>query len=404
MKSIPPNHRQKIKYIAKHFFVAFSAVSLAATFLFPGEKLASKMFGIEDNFYLKYFYSILNCPEVDEKNFDDALVESIAIVDIENYRNRSDQSRILKKIYDCNPRVIGVDVFYGNNPDINDSVNSRFVETVDSIKNKTVFVCAYKNENDSIKTVYPFFYASFKKEDLLIASPLMSDFFDYYQSNDSIIMKKNSSSPNLTKICNAVVELSGIKMHNYDGDFYVNYLKKNLEQAIIRDTSEIIKENIHNKIVLVGSLKEMKDLYELPFRFGDQEYISGVEDIAYRVITLSSIGSIRARNEGFVEWESCKNVLLVFVVAILFSILQECYSKCKNDAKESFIIRGTILIILQPIFFLLVEGLIVCTSYLYTCMTNKIPNLLLCMITIALVGWSSELVDYFFKQYKQLQK
>ncbi len=404
MVSINSNLRQKIKYIAKHFVVAFFAVLLAATFLFPGEKRASKMFGIEDNFYLKYFYSILNCSEVDEKNFDDALVKSIAIVDIENYRNRGDQSKILKKIYDCNPRVIGVDVFYGNNPDINDSVNSRFVETVDSIKNKTVFVCAYKNESDSIKIVYPFFYASFKKDDILIASPLMSDFFDYYQSNDSIIQKKNSSSTNLPKICDAIVEHSGMKKNSYDGKFYVNYLKKNLDDAIIPDSSQIIEEKIKDKIVLVGSLKEMKDLYKLPFRFGCQENISGVEDIAYRIITLSSIGSIRVRNEGFVEWGKCESIFLAFIVAILYSVFYEWYSKRKNDTKESCMIKGSILIILQPIFFLLVEGLIVCTSYLYTYMTNKMPNLLLCMIAIALVGWSSELVNHFIKQYKQLRK
>ena len=403
MKSIYQSHKQIIEYITKHFVVAFFAVILSATFLFPGEKLASKMFGIEENFYLKYFYSILNCPDIDEKIFDEALVKSIAIVDIENYRNRSDQAIILRKIYDCNPRVIGVDVFYGNNPDINDSVNTRFIKTVDEIKDKTVFVCAYKNEKDSIKTVYPFFYASskIKKEKLIIASPLMSDFFDCYQSNDSIIQHKISSLPNLPKICDAVVEHSGMKKKSYDGEFYVNYLKKNLDEIIIQDTSQIIEENIQNKIVLVGSIKEMKDLYKLPFRFGSQEYISGVEDIAYRIITLSSIGSIRVRSEGFVEWGICTSILLAFVVAILFSIFHEWFAKRKNDAKEFCKIKGAVLIILQPLIFLLVEGLIVCTSYFYTYVTNEIPNLLLCIISIALIGWSLELVNHFIKQYKQ---
>lgn len=400
MKSITSNHGKMIKFIAKHFVVAFLAVLLAATFLFPGEKLASKMFGIEDNFYLKYFYSILNCSEVDEKNFDDALVKSIVIVDIENYRNRSDQSKILRRIYDFTPRVIGVDVFYGNNPDINDSVNKKFIETVNYIKSKTVFVCDYKNERDSIKTIYPFFYTSFKKGDLIIASPLMSDFFDYYQSNDSVIQKKNFSSPNLPKICDAVVEHSGMKKNSYNGDFYINYLKKNLNQAIISDSSEITKDNVNNKIVLVGSLKEMKDLYKPPFRFGCQENISGIEDIAYRIMTLSSIGSIRVRNVGFVEWGGCESIILALIVAILFSIFHEWYSKRKTDTKEFNIIKGTVWIILQPIIFLLVEGLIVCTSYLYTYMTNVIPNLLLSIITIALVGWSSELINHLIKKYK----
>ena len=278
-----------ITTIAKHFVIGFAATMIAWGFLFPGEKLASKLFGIEEDFYLKYFYSIINYPDVDFYNYDKTL-DYVKIVDLHNYRNRRDQSIILEKIYDYKPRIIGVDVFYDDNPDLNDSVNSMLKKTVNRIKDKTVFICTYKNidENSKIvETIYPFFYSSSNKDSFFMASSRMSGFFDYYQSNDSSILNKTTSSPVLPRICYAIVKHSGLKMNDYDGkDFYINYSKKNPSEFIISDTSEIHKDNIEDKIVLVGDLAETKDLYKLPIKFGKQDFISGVEDIAYRIISL----------------------------------------------------------------------------------------------------------------------
>ena len=85
---------------------------------------------------------------------------------------------------------------------------------------------------------------------------------------------------------------------------------------------------------------------------------------------------------------------------MVFSFAHERYEKRKNKAKETGTIGGAVFIILQPILFLITEIIVLCICFRYTYLTNRIPNLFISMISLALVGWLSELTNHIFKNTK----
>ena len=71
-----------------------------------------------------------------------------------------------------------------------------------------------------------------------------------------------------------------------------------------------------------------------------------------------------------------------------------------NDKKEKMLInnklRASFFVLLYPVVFIIVEFIIVVLNYAITYMTNTIPDLFLCMVSLAVSGVSNEFINITF--------
>lgn len=383
-------------HITKNVVSALIAVIMSTLLLLLGRGVVGELFGINENFYLKYYYDIVNGKDADGRVF--TVPDSLTIINLQNYRNRYDIARILEKVYDYNPRVIGLDVFFNSNPDIQEDVNLELINVLRKVQDKIVIPCNYStDEKGVISTVYPFFYNEEGLEELVYASPVSHDFYGYYKYDDSSIKNKDTLSPVLPRMSYAIAQTAGKTLQDYSRNFYINYSKKDLSQIIQNDTSDIRPSVIQDRVVLIGDMSEIKDMTRLPFRFGRKKEISGIEDIAYSFICLTENKRFTAgenmRFRGFTDWPIGVNVILSFILAFVFSFFHRRYKRgivisLRNKKSNAFV-----LTLFQPLLFLLAEALTIVVCFFITFYTNALPDLFLSMITIGCVSVSVDLSE-----------
>lgn len=384
------------KIFSCHLLVALISVALSLVFLSVGRSLVSNLFGISENFYLKYYYDLFNGENAEKKSYN--VPDSLVIVNLQYYRSRLDIARIIELVHSNNPSCIGLDVFFPNNPDINEEVNNRLVSAINKAQAKLVVPCNYST--DGSRTVYtelPFFFNLPGLDSLTYASPLANDFFDYYEFDDSSIPYKDSLTLIRPRMGIELVKHSNSKLRRYDKEYYINYTKKDLSQIIINDTSEIRTSTIRDKIVLIGDMSEIKDMTRLPFRFGKKKEISGVEDLAYSIISIrqNTPDSIdgKMRCIGFQELPMTISLFLAMVLSFLFCFIRGKLSDYKIECHKNGKLREIVVVLLNPIIIILAEIAVILICFTFTYWTHFIPDLFVSMVAIALVSISMELTE-----------
>ena len=192
-----------------------------------------------------------------------------------------------------------------------------------------------------------------------------------------------------------VARRSGLSLRDYRRNFYINYSKKNLPQIIQEDSTDIRRSSIEGQIVLIGDMSEIKDMTRLPFHFGDKEEISGIEDIAYSVMSLRDDSHLRSSDRsrfiGFSDWPRWVSLILAFVIAVVFCLLHVSYEQYKEKSARKGKLAAVVSVLLQPFLFIVAEVLVVAVCYLITFLTGSIPDLFISMVALALVGISNDL-------------
>ena len=387
--------------ILKVLCAAVIAVMFSFVLLLMGRGLVGNLIGVNENFYLKYYYDIVNFDGVEGRV--NAIPDSLVIFNLQKYRNRQDIAQILDKVYSYNPSVIGLDVFFTDNPDIQDSVNQDLISVLRKVQDKLLVPCNYCSDSQGVVyTKYPFFHNQDGLDGITYVSPLAHDFYGYYDIDDSSINNRNQDSPVLPRMGYEVARRSGMSLRKYNRDFYINYSKKSLPQVILEDSTEIRQSTIEGQIVLIGDMSEIKDMTRLPFRFGDKEEISGIEDIAYSVMSLLENaylqGGDRSRFIGFRDWPKWISLLLAFAIAVAFCLIHDYYNQHKEKSIGKGKASAIVSTLLQPFLFIAAEGLVVAICYLITFITGSIPDLFISMIAIALVGISNDLTSILFSK------
>lgn len=380
--------------LLKYILSAAISVTLGALLLLLGRSIVGNIIGVSENFYLKYYYDILNTKNFDKWNY--TIPDSLTIINIQNYSNRHDLATILNKVYEMNPKVIGLDCFFGNNPDVRDNANSDLVSVIKKVQDKLVVPCYYSLDSlGKVHTVYPFFHNMTGIENLTYASPLAHEFYGYYTIDDSSIKNKCQEDSILHRMSIEIARKSKMEMMDYNGNFYVNYCKKDFAQIICSDTLDIRPSMIQDYVVLIGDMSDIKDMTKLPFRFGEKDALSGIEDIAYSLICILNQSTetldARMRMKGFTDCSPFFNYIISFILAIFFSVFQSFYASFKKRQEKKGRCFVVFALVLQPLTFIVTEIIIVCISYIYTYFTNQLPDLFFGMVVIALVSISMEI-------------
>ena len=386
-----------MKRLSKYCFAAgLMATLLSGLLLLMGRHTVGFFIGVNENFYLKYYYDFINSTPVRNTTFPN----SLTIVDVSKYHNRKDVARIIDLVYENNPLVIGVDIFFRDNPDIREDVNDELLDVIYKTKDKTVFVLNLTTTDKGGAYInYPFWEDGNNSYGITYASPAGLGFYDKYSrfDNTRYINLDNTQVPRFSY---EVVRKSGKAVRNYKSDFYVNYSRKDLIAKTIDDTIQIIPYTIENKIVIIGDLSDQQDMSVLPFRFGDKirNEISGIENNAYSILSLiedNRSNITKRKYYGFQEFNILFSILLSILLASFFSMITVKISDIKKQYEKSKS-KSIIITLLQPLLLIIIEFLVVLMFYAITFFSNKIPDLFLSMISIALVGISVELTNIIY--------
>lgn len=386
-----------MKRLSKYCFAAgLMATLLSGLLLLMGRHTVGFFIGVNENFYLKYYYDFINSTPVRNTTFPN----SLTIVDVSKYHNRKDVARIIDLVYENNPLVIGVDIFFRDNPDIREDVNDELLDVIYKTKDKTVFVLNLTTTDKGGAYInYPFWEDGNNSYGITYASPAGLGFYDKYSrfDNTRYINLDNTQVPRFSY---EVVRKSGKAVRNYKSDFYVNYSRKDLIAKTIDDTIQIIPYTIENKIVIIGDLSDQQDMSVLPFRFGDKirNEISGIENNAYSILSLiedNRSNITKRKYYGFQEFNILFSILLSILMASFFSMITVKISDIKKQYEKSKS-KSIIITLLQPLLLIIIEFLVVLMFYAITFFSNKIPDLFLSMISIALVGISVELTNIIY--------
>ena len=370
------------------------AIVLTLVFFIPGRKTASGITGIEENVYMRYYYGLFNQSKDGGKK---PVYDPIILFSIHNYHNRQDLSRVLEKIYDCNPAVIGIDVFFSNNPDIDEDINDELIRVMKKIQNKVVLPCSYTP--DSLRTIYPFFYSVEGLQSITYASPISHDFFGHYEIDDSYLEKIDKDDV-LRSMDLVIAEKSGYPLESYKDDFYINYVIKNIIEKY--DTTQITVDDFENQIVIVGDLGDIRDVQQMPFYFGGRNKIIGVEDITYSVICWlkSSTNELDAKmaGTGFQKYPSYLSWLCAAIFALLYAFVDDLLKK--RIIQKANRVKRITLIILKPILLIVIELLIVLFFYIVTFITNYIPDFFVSMIAVVMAGIANDISNVLIREKK----
>lgn len=340
---------------------------------FGGRKLASNVVGVEENFYLKYYYSYHNHwllnrrKHSDNKNTKRAFPKSdtrLRIYDVSTCRTRADVAKVLLALDSLGAKSIALDIFYSDNPDVKDSLNDILVAAIDSIRPKLII--------PSFNGNYPFFYDQI--DSIKYVSPLRHNYFDDMKTADSLM------SVAIAKHFLGKEDL-GIK----EG-MKVNYLSK---QFRILDNTSDLSRLVKGKIVLVGDLSDSKDFISTPFMIENyNQNFPGVMNIAYTVNTMLNTGNEHDDDiqkyanyplQGISNWFT---LLLAFILCFIYALI---YDFISTDRKLALVSHGRIVLLLQSSIFLLFEFLVVIVCFLFTRYLNVIPDVIAFLTSVVCV-------------------
>lgn len=380
----------------KNILSAIISVVFSYFLLLLGRPLIAEVFGVKENFYLEYYYNYDNGKKAGLESFSKP--KNLYIINTQKYRSRKDIAKILGKVYNLNPSVIGLDIFFEDNTDIADSVNRLLVDTLHKVKDKTVLPCFYYTDrNGKVATEYPFFKNEKGLEDIIYASPVSQGFYEHYKFNDSDIINKNKDFGTLYRFSYEVARRSGVAIRDTTEAFYVNYSRKDFVGTIINDTASIDSRNIEkNSIILIGDISDIKDMERMPFRFGNKDEISGVEDHAYSIISLINDEVYAMDSPSKLNAFHDLHFTGSFLIALCLSFLCSNRLRKYEERKTSTFLsksQKALVVTLLPIQIIFFEIIVIAICFLTTRFFFVIPDLFVSIISIVLVKTSNEITD-----------
>jgi len=264
--------------------------------------------------------------------------DDIVLVDLTKLTSRGEISQALSEIYKAEPLVIGVDLQFENR---NDSLNdAKLSDIADSISDIAVFACKlldYDEERDCFRNVSNSFFINQSKS------------IGYANLTDDMENKPiRTLSIRQFLLNDTILSLSAKILQDFIGDdlpdnneMFIDYSTNFI--SIPYSDLEKNKDILHERIVLVGLMKEEADMH--PTSIGK---LPGLAIQAYSLSTLLNHKNLRV----FIK-------IAPFVVAFLLSFFIEIslcfigkFMKSRNETLKRFLSESRILLWLNSVIWL----------------------------------------------------
>lgn len=243
-------------------------IALNTGFLDPAAKVI-KNFSMSD----VYYQILQEAGEPDENN-------DIVIVDMSELHKRRELAKLFDDIEEQEPRVVGIDVVFEGLKE--DSIGDEMIWDVAGKYDNMVFsyrLVDYKDDNTGYKdAVHSFFAEPLEVEEGF--TNMQRDLYGGIKRVLSIGRKYHGElqSSFITKVANKYLGMEAVTLE--DRDMTINYTPTHFT-VIPFDSVKYHAEEIKDKLVLFGAMKEETDMHHTPLG-----KMAGVELLAYSIQTL----------------------------------------------------------------------------------------------------------------------
>lgn len=330
------------------------SVAIGFSFYFLFGKAIFEMFlsQINEADILTSYYSVEN-RSLDVMASDDEIV----LFNTDGEKSRVAIAEAIKKISDCSPKKIGVDMIFSPSSSVDASVDSVLENTLASLPN-VVLAARIVEHNGKYGLEHSFFTV---KRGLVYGAVNMDNLCTYtaaYRVNGERYATFSA------QLADAVSEKKRTA---------VNFSNKMFTVVPISDT--IVPEDFKDKIVLVGDLNDLRDTHDIGFPICGSRRVAGTMLTAYAVSSL-------VHDDWIVKVPEWINLFIGLVLTYLATVL--CY-RIKDRWKLGDLAERIIQII-QFILLLFIGYMV------FTCFGISV-NVLYAAAGIALMGLSIDLLD-----------
>lgn len=322
--------------------------------------------------YVNTYYNVVN-PYTKAEEFPD-----IVILDLNDKISRSDLADIIKIVAESSPKSIGVDCTFSTS-DSYDSIQTAYL--INSL--------AQLSKN------LPIVYAVKLRENSAIPDSLMYH-KGFVNFKSSVIYNYQPYKGTFPHLSLEMAHLAGYDVSQIDtNSFMVNYRNKEFFSIPIysdfrdSDYTATIREDVENKIVLIGGLNNRLDKRTIPFYIDSgSEYISGTKIIAYMlssIISASSPDNYR-KQPTFHHYSRCSwwmNLLLTILFAIVYLGIYIWIDKAQQQKQW--------IVLLKPCLLFVMMMLIVIISIIITATCYQIPYVVYFMVMTVFLGFSYDI-------------
>ena len=303
------------------------------------------------------------------------------LLDLNNNVTRKDIADVINLVAQYSPKVIGVDY---------DSANTAYlINTINNLPEQIPIVFAYDTAPSAIpdSVIKKHHWGHVK-------------FPGYYN-----FKAYDNGIPHMAL---AMAELAGYDSKKMDtSSFVVNYNSRDqfgciiIHHPLVKIDTTNIAAGVKNKIVLIGSRSNPNDIFKLPFKLKNEEYIAGSIIVN---TTLLSILSTDATEDSplnsslyhcFYKLPTWGNLCIVLLFALIYLILYCLLDTVSNLFKNQTKLWVRILWkIIKPVVSLsLIAFLIYISMKFGTGSLRIIPNVVLLLYMAVFMSYFYELFD-----------
>jgi len=335
---------------------------------FPKDSLVVSLIdSINEEWYMNTFFSDRNSSGVIDRD-----MSGIVIVDVKDeYSSRDSIALVIRKIASLSPKIICIDFLFPKSESYDIEKNNYLFNTLKQIKDSTnIVVVGYKGFAEDIS--HSFFMDSLKIEYGL------SDFPSFNQYSPYI-------ADSIPRISAKIAQMTGIDINDFTLPMTINYGNKDFMRIPVKDGLDVLRGNLTNKIVLLGQYNTPEDVHASPFIINGRKQISGIEEIAYEISSLTaSMESpdyyIRCPYKYLSTWG---NMLLYCALVLIYVSFLVLIMKAFNNKY--------LLLLLKPILLILAEYIMIKCCFEYTAHMMQIPNIVLFASSLPFVGLAYDL-------------
>ena len=238
---------------------------------------------------------------------------SIAVIDITDVESRGDVAAVIERVVLCNPACVGVDaIFEGVRSD--KEGNAFLMEVVEAYKDDIVFTSKL-TDYDSRAGSFTSSVNSFFVDSLSVREGYanLKNNLDNLPVRELSVRSLLGQDAVLSFPAALVEKYSGHSLENHGEDWLINYRNVNFRVIAPEDIEEAA-DFLEGKIVLLGGVREERDMYSSP-----------VGKMPGVIIQAHSVDTLLGKEVSYLP--SWANWILAFVLCWLFQVTVETVSR-----------------------------------------------------------------------------
>lgn len=287
------------------------------------------------------YFAIENKTSGDVADFN----QDILLFDIAGCNSRAELAGKLQQITDLNPKVVGMDVMFGDNSTTGKVEDDSLLHVVKRCP-QLVTAMRLTSYGDAVEEEHSFFTKQAKVDEACInVEDNVVRYFNHKLNVGGI--EKQSFVDRIVQ--RAYPEAYARLQERGNDDEIINYKKLEFLQLGMND--ELFPEDVKDKVVLIGDFSDLRDFHNVPTTDDASTRIAGTRIHAYAISTLTMPDRMINHMGNWQGW--IFGLLLAYIYSVFACICFVEFDKLSGLSTNFFmVIAFVILSIVGGLFFI----------------------------------------------------